>query len=80
MDNGAKEKMENRFSYLKEYTTEQLEEISNDLEEDLDALWKNYNSLGSEAQNDIWNDIKHDEEKQEYINKILEERQTHKTR
>ena len=80
MYNDAKEKMENKFAYLNEYTTEQLENLNYELEKDLEALWKNYNSLDSEKQNNIWNDIKYDNEKQEFINKILEERKTSRIR
>lgn len=80
MYNDAKEKMENKFSYLNEYTTEQLENLNYELEQDLEALWKSYNSLDSEKQSDIWNDIKYDNEQQEFINKILEERKKHKAR
>lgn len=80
MDNEAKEKLENRFSYLNENTTEELENMSDELDKELEILRKNYNSMNSEQQNDIWNDIKHDEEKQEYINRILEEGKNNRTR
>ena len=80
MDNDAKEKMENRFSYLKEKSTEELINLSDELEKDLEALWKNYNSLGSEQQNDIWNDIKYDNEQKGYIDNLLVERSDNKTR
>ncbi len=80
MDNDAKEKIENRFSYLKEKSTEELINLSDELEKDLEVLWKNYNSLGSEQQNDIWNDIKYDNEQKGYIDNLLVERSGNKTR
>ncbi len=80
MDNDAKEKIENRFSYLKEKSTEELINLSDELEKDLEVLWKNYNSLGSEQQKDIWNDIKYDNEQKGYIDNLLVERSDNKTR
>ena len=80
MDNDAKEKMENRFSYLDEKSTEELINLSDELEKELETLWKNYNSLGSEQQNDIWNDIKHDNEQKEYIDNLLLERSGNRKR
>ncbi len=80
MDNDAKEKMENRFSYLNEESTEDLMNLSDELEKELETLWKNYNNLESEQQNDIWNDIKHNNAKKEYIDNILVERANNRKR
>lgn len=66
--------IENRFSHFKKRTTEELKMIVQELEKDLDVLWKNYNSLDAEKQNDIWNDIKYDNEQLDYINDLLGER------
>lgn len=80
MDNDAKEKMENRFSYLDEKSTEELMNLSDELEKELETLWKNYNNLESEQQNDIWNDIKHNNAKKEFIDSILVERAANRKR
>lgn len=80
MDNDAKEKMENRFSYLNEESTEDLMNLSDELEKELETLWKNYNNLESEQQNDIWNDIKHNNAKKEFIDSILVERAANRKR
>lgn len=66
--------IENRFGHFREKTTEELKMIVQELEKDLDALWKNYSSLDAEKQNDIWNDIKYDNEQLDYINVLLSER------
>ncbi len=78
MDTEAKEKMENKFHDLKDKTTEELKLIDEELDMDLEILWKNYNKANSEQQNDIWNDIKYDNEQKEFIEKILEERKSKK--
>ncbi len=66
--------IENRFGYFRDKTTEELEMIAQELEKDLDVLWKNYNSLDAEKQNDIWNDIKYDNEQLDFISDLLSER------
>ena len=78
MDKEAKEKMENKFHDLRDKTTEELKLIDEELDMDLEILWKNYNKANSEQQNDIWNDIKYDNEQKEFIEKILEERKSKK--
>ena len=69
-----KDYLENRFGYFREKTTEELKLKAEELEKELDTLWKSYNSLGSEQQSDIWNDIKYDNEQLDFINNILIER------
>ena len=78
MDTEAKEKMENKFCDLRNKTTEELKLIDEELDMDLEILWKNYNKANSEQQNDIWNDIKYDNEQKEFIDKLLEERKSKK--
>ena len=78
MDTVSKEKMENKFCDLRNKTTEELKLIDEELDMDLEILWKNYNKANSEQQNDIWNDIKYDNEQKEFIEKLLEERRTKK--
>jgi hypothetical protein len=80
MDTEAKEKMENKFHDLKDKTTEELKLIDEELDMDLEILWKNYNKANSEQQNDIWNDIKYDNEQKGYIDNLLVERSDNKTR
>ncbi len=70
MDEEAKYKMENRFSYFKELSAEELMKLKQELESDLKVLWDNYESSNSEQQSDIWSDIKYDEEQLSYINQI----------
>ena len=78
MDIVSKEKMENKFHDLRDKTTEELKLIDKELDMDLKILWENYNKANSEQQNDIWNDIKYDNEQKEFIEKILEERKSKK--
>lgn len=80
MDEDAKYKMENKFSYFKNLSTEELEQLKQELEEDLKALWKNYESARTEQQSDIWSDIKYDNEQLTYINQIEFERTGSKQR
>lgn len=73
MDEEAKYKMENKFSYFRELSKEELLKLKQELEEDLDFLEESYKTAKSDQQSDIWTDIKYDKEQLSYIKQIESE-------
>lgn len=74
MDNDAKRKMESKFYEYDGKTTDELLAILNELEKESDILEESFKKATSQAKTDIWNDIKYNNEKIDYVNKLLRDR------
>lgn len=75
------EQIENRFGYLRETTTEELQKEKEKLNKDLESLNKMINDQGlSQGHADIWNDIKYTNDKLDYVENLIKERIGHSRR
>lgn len=74
MDEEAKRRMENKFVEYNENTTDELLVILDELEKESIFLDNEMEKASSQEKADIWNDIKYNNEKKAYINKLLQER------
>ena len=76
MDNDIREKLDNRFSEFREKTTEQLEQLREEVTNSFNDCEKIFNDPKSisEQKTDAWNEMKYETDKLEYIENLLKER------
>ena len=75
------EAYENRFKYLREYSTEDLEALKEELARDIETYLKKLtdDSISSEEKSEILNsDLIYDRQRIAYINNLLKEREIKK--
>ena len=75
------EYFENRFKYMREYSTEELEALKEELAQNINVYLRKRtdNSVSSEEKSEIINsDLVYDRQRVAYINDLLNERGTKK--